>query len=105
MRRGRFARIAGLVVLGLLAVVLYADLQSMHQIYWITDAMINNARDAETRQHLIAAKEVRDREEQRHKMAIGVVLITDVAFFLWVGVSLLRGPGRRTPPQQLTTGN
>ena len=105
MRRGRFARIAGLVVLGLLAVVLYADLQSMHQIYWITDAMINNARDAETRQHLIAAKEVRDREERRLKAAIGAVLITDVALFLWVGTGLLRGPAHRIASRKLTTGN
>jgi hypothetical protein len=38
-------KIAAIVVLGVIAVVLYADLQSIHQISRITPAIINRAPD------------------------------------------------------------
>jgi hypothetical protein len=93
MKRAQLLRIGGLIILGALAVVLYADLRSMHQIYRITEAMINNAPDASTRQHLTEEKNRRDRVERREKMAVETVLAIDVALFLWVATNLLR---RRT---------
>jgi hypothetical protein len=42
-------KVAAMLVLGLIAIVLYADLQSVHQIYRITPAMINRAPDDATR--------------------------------------------------------
>jgi hypothetical protein len=107
MKRWRFLmpRIAGLIALGLVGVLLYADLLSIHQIYRITPAMIDRAADAETRQRLIGDREVRDRVEQREKMAVGVVLAIDVLLFVWVGVSILRGPRYRSTQQELRTEN
>jgi hypothetical protein len=84
MQHRRPLRIAILIILGLLGVVLYADVRSTHQIYRISEAMINNAPDASTRQHLIEEKDKRDREERREKMAVGAVLTIDVVLFLWL---------------------
>ncbi len=90
MEHRHVIRIAGLVLLGLLAVVLYADLRSVHQIFRITEAMINSAPDTQTRQNLIADRDKRDREERRHKMAIKAVLAIDVVLFLWLASGILR---------------
>jgi len=107
MARRRFLipRIAGLIMLGLGALLLYADLRSVHQIYRITQASIDKAADAETRQRLIANKEVRDREERRHKGAIAAILAIDVALFLWLGSNILRRPADRNAQQKLATGH
>lgn len=90
MRHSQFARVVGLILLGLLAVVLYADLQSVHQIFRITEAMISSAPDAQTRQNLIADRDKRDREERRHKTAIEAALAIDVGLFLWLASGILR---------------
>ncbi len=82
MRR-QLLKIAGLILLGLVAVVLYADLRSVHQIFRISESMINSAPDAQTRQSLIADREKRDREERRHKVTIEGALTIDVVLFLW----------------------
>lgn len=81
MRQRPFVRVIGLVLMALLAVVLYADLQSVHQIFRITEAMINSAPDTQTRQNLIADRDKRDREERRHKVAIEAALGIDVVLF------------------------
>ena len=82
MRR-QLLKIAGLILLGLVAVILCADLRSVHQIFRISESMINSAPDAQTRQSLIADREKRDREERRHKVAIEGALTIDVVLFLW----------------------
>jgi low temperature requirement protein LtrA len=90
MRQRPFVRVIGLVLMALLAVVLYADLQSVHQIFRITEAMINSAPDTQTRQNLIADRDKRDREERRHKVAIEAALGIDVVLFLWLASGILR---------------
>jgi hypothetical protein len=90
MRQSPFVRVIGSVLMALLAVVLYADLQSVHQIFRITEAMINSAPDAQTRRNLIADRDKRDREERRHKVAIEAVLGIDVVLFLWLVSGILR---------------
>jgi hypothetical protein len=92
MKRSRLLKLAALVVLGLLAILLYADVQSVHQIYRISDTMINNAPDVKSREGLIADRKKRDREERRHKTAIEAALAVDVVLLLWVATSLLRRP-------------
>jgi len=100
MRHRQLVRIVGLVLLGLLAVVLYADLQSVHQIFRITEAMINSAPDAQTRQNLIADRDKRDREERRHKMAIEAVLAIDVVLSLWLASAILRRHNNVSQPME-----
>jgi len=92
-------RITGLVVLALLAVILYADLRSVHQIYKITGTMIDSAPDAGTKEHLIAEKDKRDREERRHKEAVGFLLAINVALLAWMTAGLLHrtDPGNSFP--------
>jgi len=101
MRHCQVLRIGGLVLLGLLAVVLYADLQSVHQIFRITEAMISSAPDSQARQNLIADRDKRDREERRHKMAIEAALAIDLVLFLWLASGIFR---RRDNVNQPTEG-
>ena len=95
MNRNRSLKLAALVVLGLLAIILYADLRSVHQIYRISEVMISNAPDATSREGLIADRDRRDREERRHKTAIEAALAVDIVLLLWVAASLLRRPNSR----------
>jgi|SRR5580698_2505676 hypothetical protein len=98
MKRSRPLKLAALVVLGFLAILLYADLQSVHQIFRINEAMINHAPDAKSREGLIEDRERRDREERRHKTAIEAALAVDVVLLLWVATSLLRRPNPSGQP-------
>ena len=75
-----------------LEVILYADLQSIHQIFRITDEMIRNAPDDRTRDNLIADREKRDREERRHKIAIEGALVVDLLLLGCVALTRLRSP-------------
>ena len=90
MRNRRMLWIVGLVLLVVIGVVLYADLQSVHQIFKISDGMIRNAPDAQTRENLIADRDKRDREERRHKMAIEGALVVDAILFGWATLAALR---------------
>lgn len=92
MTRSRLLKLAALVVLGLMAILLYADLQSVHQIYRISEAMITNAPDPKSREDLISDRERRNREERRHKTAIEAAMAVDVVLLLWVVASFLRRP-------------
>jgi hypothetical protein len=92
MRKRNYLKVMGLILLCALGVVLYADLQSVHQIYRITETMINSAPDVQARQNLIADRHKREREERRHKMAIEGALAIDVFLFLLVAASALRQP-------------
>jgi len=91
--RNRFLRVTMLFVLAGAGVILYADMRSVHQIYRISEAMINTAPDAQTRQNLIADRDKRDREEWRHKFAIGTALVIDALVFAWVSVGVFRRVG------------
>jgi hypothetical protein len=97
-RRFLFLKIIGLALIGVVAIVLYADLQGMHQIFRITDSMISNAPDAQTRQHLVAEKKKRDREERRERIAIEGALAVDAFLFVWLLSSGLRRPRHVDPP-------
>ncbi len=98
MNRRRLLKFAALVVLGLLGMLLYADLQSVHQIYRINEAMINNVPDAKSREGLIADRDRRDQEERRHKTVIEAALVVDAVLLLWVATNLLRRPNAGGQP-------
>ena len=85
------AKIVAVILLLCLAVLLYADLQSIHQIGPITAAMINSAPDAQTRQALLAERDRRNRNERIHKLEVGTVLALDLG--LLVAASFFRRSG------------
>jgi hypothetical protein len=91
-------RIVGLIFVSLLGVLLYANLLSMHQMYPITAAMINNASDAATRQSLIQDREKRNGRERTDKMTNGLVLAADVALFVWLASGFFRRTPHRIQP-------
>jgi hypothetical protein len=92
-------KIAAMVVLGAVAIVLYADLQSIHQIYRITPAMINRAPDDTTRQALEADREKRNAEERRLKLKVGAGLAGDLAVLALVAIWSMRSPGNADRPR------
>jgi hypothetical protein len=92
MRNRSALRIVCLVLLAAIGVVLYADLQSVHQIFRITDKMIRDAPDDGTRNNLMADREKRNREEQRHKIAIEGALAVDALLFGYLAIATLRRP-------------
>jgi uncharacterized membrane protein len=77
MRGRRLLRIVGLIVLAVVGLLIYADLRSVHQIFRVTDKMINNASNSQVRQALIE-----------------VALAVDVALFLWISAGVLGWPRR-----------
>jgi len=87
MKRPRLLRIVALLFLAVLGVFLYADLQSIHQIFRVSEKMISDAPTPQARQALIENKKTRDREEQRHKTFVEAALIVDVVLFLGVAAS------------------
>jgi hypothetical protein len=93
-----FIRIFCLIFVGLLGILLYANLLSMHQLYPITTAMINNASDAATRQSLIQDREKRNGRERTYKMTNGLILAADVALFVWLASGFFRRTTRRIQP-------
>ncbi|HLJ90590.1 MAG TPA: hypothetical protein VKZ53_27525 [Candidatus Angelobacter sp.] len=86
----------GIAILAILAVLLYADLLSVHQIHRITQAMIDAAPDAVTRQALVEDRNERDRGEWKLKLFIGTGLALDVAALPVLAVGLLRLPRNRS---------
>ena len=85
-----FIRVVGLIFVGLVGIVLCANLLSIHKIYPITTAMIDKAPDATTRQGLIQDREKRNGEERMDKIMDGLILAADVALFVWLGSDLWR---------------
>jgi hypothetical protein len=83
-------KVAAVLLLLSFAVLLYADLQSIHQIYRITDATISRAPDEQTRKALIVSRDERDRGERTHKLQVIAALAIDVALLLFVASSLFR---------------
>jgi hypothetical protein len=90
MKNRRIWKIGLSVLLLFFGVLLYADILSIHQIYPIPDAIINHASSEQTRQELLADRDRRDREEQTHKIVVGLLLGTDAAVLLLVGASFFR---------------
>jgi hypothetical protein len=84
MKCPRIIKLISIIFLSCLGILLFADLDSIHQIYRIPDAMINRAVDAKTAQGLIADRERRDREERTHKTLVGAALTADVVALLWI---------------------
>jgi len=95
MKSHLLLKITVTAALGVLAIILYADLQSVHQIYRITQATINAAPDGGTWQALAADRDKRDREERRHKLFVGTGLAVDLALFVLMVVGVLRSPRHR----------
>ncbi len=83
-------KVATVLLLLPFAVLLYADLKSIHQIYRITDAIISRAPDEQTRNALIVSRDERDRSELTHKLVVTAVLTIDLALLLFVASSLFR---------------
>lgn len=94
MSHRQIFEIVAVVLLCCFGVLLYADLQSIHQIYPIPDVMINSAPDTQTRQRHLDTRDRRNREERAHKTEVEVALAIDVLLLLCVLASLLR---RRSP--------
>ena len=92
MKGRRSVKMVLLIFLAALGVLLYADLRSVHQIFRVTQTMVDTAPDARSRERLIADKERRDGEERRHRELIGVALALDACLFIWAAISLLRQP-------------
>jgi len=85
-------KITAMLLLGAIAIVLYADLRSVHQIYRIAQTTINAAPDAGTRQALAADRDKRDREERGHKLVVGAGLAVDLAVLALMIIWVLRSP-------------
>jgi len=83
-------KVAAVLLLLSFAVLLYADLKSIHQIYRVTDAIISGAPDEQTRKALIVSRDERDRSELTHKLLVTTALAIDVALLLFVASSLFR---------------
>ncbi len=94
MKGRRWLRVVCLIILAVAGFLIYADLRSVHQIFQVTEKVINDAPDAQLRGALVNNKNTRDREERRHKTLIEVALAVDVALFLWVGISVRSWPTR-----------
>ena len=79
MKVRRSLKVAVLIVLAILGVLMYANLQSVHQTYRVTKHMVNSADSV----HQGADKEGKDREEQRHELlaelTIAATLLEDAA--------------------------
>jgi hypothetical protein len=90
MRFRRIAKGLSIILLLCFGFLLYLDLVSIHQIYRITDAMIQSAPDEQTRQLRLAERGRRDHQELIDKAAVGSVLAIDVALVLWLAASLFR---------------
>lgn len=88
--RNVVVKVGGLLVLGCLALVLYADLQSVHQIYPVEQRWIDNAADAKIRESLIKDRSRRNREEQFHKLIVGACLTIDLAAMGYLSLGLGR---------------
>jgi hypothetical protein len=89
----RILEIVALLLFCCFGVVLYAELQSIHQVYPITDARISNASDSQTRQDLIAERDRRNPRERTEKIKVEILLGIDVLLILCVAVSVYRGSG------------
>jgi hypothetical protein len=90
----RLLKVGALIVLTVIGLLLYADLQSIHQIFRVSERMINDAPTPQERQALIENKNTRDREERRQKAFVEAALVVDVALFRepvpWVGGDALK---------------
>ena len=94
-------KVVGIIALLAVGALLYADLQSIHQIYRITQATIDKAESAQQRQILVAARARRDREERTHKELVAGALAVDVLATIWLASRLFRRPKHRHPLSRL----
>ena len=92
MNRSRVVRFAIMIVLTGFGALLYAELQSIHQIFRISDPMIANAPSEKARNELLSDKARRDTEERRHKLLVGLGLSLDLTLLMLVSLSFLRKP-------------
>ncbi len=96
----RLLKVGALIVLAVIGLLLYADLQSIHQIFRVSEKMINDAPTPQVRQALVENKNTRDREERRQKAFVEAALVVDVALFLLVAASAVGW--RRRPKERMT---
>ena len=92
MNRPKILKTLSVVALLCLGVFLYADLQSIHQIYPIPDAIITSAPDEQTRRSLTEDRDRRNREERTHKTQVEVAMAIDALLLLLMAASLSRAP-------------
>ena len=92
MNRPKILKTLSVVALLCLGVFLYADLQSIHQIYPIPDAIITSAPDEQTRRSLTEDRDRRNREERTHKTQVEVAMAIDALLLLFMAASLSRAP-------------
>jgi hypothetical protein len=83
-------RIAGIVVLGFLAIVLYADIQSIHQIFPISQQFIDKSPDEQTRKARISERDRRNGEVRFQKVIVGSLLVIDLIGVLVLAISATR---------------
>jgi len=101
MKYRKLLKILSIVFLLIFAVLLYADLQFIHQLYPITDAMIASAPDDATRRALTASRHQRERRLRMHKAAVQALLVVDVALLIYLGATLWRPSNRPRGGQDL----
>ena len=92
MKVSRATRIVVIVSLLFLALLLYAELESIHQIHPITESRISRASDEQGRQDLIQARDRRNNEERLERLKVEVALAIDlllIAYVTWTMVKLL----------------
>lgn len=92
MKTNRTLRAAAIFLLLVFALLLYADLESIHQIHPITESRINRATDEETRQYLVDARDKRNKEKRSEKLRVELALSIDfllIAYFSW---TLVKNP-------------
>ena len=90
MKRGLILRFFAPVALIAVGVVLYVDLMSIHPIYMVTDAMVQRAPDAKSRQILIQSKASRDRDERWQKGIVELFLAADILLIFGVAIPAVR---------------
>src|ERR1700722_16325964 len=86
----RIVKIAGTVLLGLLAIALYADIQSMHQIFPINQQFIDKSPDEQTRKARILERDRRNGDVRFQKVIVGSLLAIDLIGMLVLAMSAAR---------------
>jgi hypothetical protein len=100
MQVSRATRIVVIVSLLFLALLLYAELESIHQIHPITESRISRASDEQGRQDLIQARDKRNNEERLERLKVEVALAIDLLLIAYVTWTMVK----RSRPQMSPGG-
>jgi hypothetical protein len=85
----RFLKLLSIVALLVIAVLLFADLKSIHQVYRIPDDLIDRAPGLERQNALREMRDHGDRHETAHKTGIELLLAADAISILLITSTFL----------------